>query len=233
MKIIIFTNYIMPQQPSPDLTHADWWIRTTTKLAQKVDSSLRVSVLKLTNNTQHLVIENISEETLPKLSFLTNTDQNNNYGYLEIFNVYTTNDYSTTPISVPGLNDLLVSVWSNSDTDAFLNDKKTFTPFFQPLNDPVTKKPLSIKKYIDTLTATIPWAPKTTGQTQYYSIVVNPDSVEVDPSTWQITGRSNNFGPFPPSTNPSTNPPTNPQMIGGPPILGSPIIPVMNPPVPF
>ena len=207
----------MAQQPRPDLTHADWWIRTTAKLAQNVDSSLRISVLKFSNNTQHLIIENISEETLPKLSFLTNTDQNNNYGYLEIFNVYTTNDYSQTPISVPGLKDVLVSVWSNSDTDGFLHGKKTFTPFFQPLNDPVTKKPMSIKNYIDMITATIPWAPKTTGQTQYYSISVNPDLAVYDPTTGQTTFFNNNVGPSlpPPSTRQSSSSPSlpfNPQI---------------------
>jgi hypothetical protein len=162
-------------KPPTDLTHADWWIRIHIKMLQKIDQSLRFSVLKFSNNTQHLHIENISEETLPKLCFLTNTDQNNNYGYLEHFHVYTTNDNSKTPISVPGLKDLLVSIWNNSDTDAFLAGKKTQTPFLHPLNNPITKKPMSIKDYIDMITSTIPWSPKTAGQTQYYSIAVNPD----------------------------------------------------------
>ena len=163
----------MSQQPSPDLTHTDWWIRTTVKLAQSVDSSLRFSVLKFSNNTQHLHIENISEETLPKLSFLTKTDQTNNYGYLEHFYVYTTNDYSRSPISVPGFSELMASVWYNSDTDAFLNGKRTFTPFLHPLVTPVTKKPISIPSYVNMITSTIPWAPKTTGLTKVFSIQVS------------------------------------------------------------
>ena len=164
----------MAQQPSPDLTHADWWIRTTVKLAQSVDSSLRFSVFK-DDKGQHLIIENISEETLSKLSFLTNTDQNNNYGSLENFSVYTTNDYSRTPIAIPGLVELMASIWYNSDTDAFLAGKKVQTPFLRPLVTPVTKKPLSIPSYVDMITSTIPWAPKTSGLTKVFSIQVSPD----------------------------------------------------------
>ena len=164
----------MAQQPSPDLTHADWWIRTTVKLAQSVDSSLRFSVFK-DDKGQHLIIENISEETLSKLSFLTNTDQNNNYGSLENFSVYTTNDYSRTPIAIPGLVELMASIWYNSDTDAFLAGKKVQTPFLHPLVTPVTKKPISIPSYVDMITSTIPWAPKTSGLTKVFSIQVSPD----------------------------------------------------------
>jgi hypothetical protein len=47
-----------------DLTHADWWIRSTVKLLQTVDTTLRFTVEKVLE-TQHLHIENISEETLP------------------------------------------------------------------------------------------------------------------------------------------------------------------------
>jgi len=112
---------------------------------------------------------------LTKLSFLTNTDQNNNYGSLENFSVYTTNDYSRTPIAIPGLVELMASVWYNSDTDAFLSGKKTQTPFLHPLVTPATKKPLSIPSYVDMITSTIPWAPKTSGLTKVFSIQVSPD----------------------------------------------------------
>jgi hypothetical protein len=174
----------MSQQPIPDLTHADWWIRTIVKILQQIDSALRFSISTHANDTKHLHIDNISEETLPKLYFLTNTDQNNNYGYLEDFFVYTTNDYSRTPINIPGgFSELAQCLFQNSDAKAFLNGDKTHKPFFQPLINPVTKKPLSMKNYIDMITSTMPWNPQTTGFIQYYSIVVNPDAPGVHPDT--------------------------------------------------
>jgi len=158
-----------------DLTHADWWIRTTQKLLQSVDTNLRFKVVKHPDNTQHVHVANISEELLSKLFFLVNTDQNNNYGYLENLNVYTQDDYSRTPISIPGISELANGVWNNTDAFGFINSQKTETPFLSPLYNPITNEPLSFPQYVDLITAIIPWLPKTLGKVKIFELVLNPD----------------------------------------------------------
>jgi len=160
-----------------DLTHADWWIRTTQKLLQSVDTNLRFKIEKHPNNTQHLHVANISEETLSKLFFLVNTDQNNNYGYLENIFVFTEDDYSRTPIGIPGVSELANGIWDNKDAFGFINSQKTETLFLNPLNNPITNEPLSFPQYVDLITAIIPWLPKTLGKVKIFGLVLNPDSV--------------------------------------------------------
>jgi hypothetical protein len=161
----------------PDLTHADWWIRTCTKLLQKIDTSLRFTVVKV-EKTQHLMVENISEATLSKLFFLVNTDQNNNYGYLEALQVFVKDDYSRTAIPIPGFSTLANAIWNEADAMGFVEGEKTQTAFLAPLNNPYTNEPLTIPEYVDWITAVIPWAPKTFGKEKIFTLMLNPDSEE-------------------------------------------------------
>jgi len=160
---------------SPDLTHADWWIRTCTKLLQQVDTSLRFTVVKV-EKTQHLVIENISETTLSQLFFLVNTDQNNNYGYLEALQVFVKDDYSRTAIPIPGFSTLANAIWNEADATGFVEGQQTQTAFLAPLNNPYTNEPLTVPQYVDWITAVIPWAPKTFGKEKIFTLILNPDS---------------------------------------------------------
>jgi hypothetical protein len=144
------------------------------KLLQSVDTSLRF-VIRRVGKTQHLVVENISEETLSKLFFLVNTDQNNNYGYLETLQVFTKDDYSRTPVPIPGFSTLANAIWNEADAKGFIAGETTQTAFKTPLNNPLTNEPLSIPQYVDLITAIIPWAPKTLGKEKIFSIVLNPD----------------------------------------------------------
>jgi len=160
---------------SSDLTHADWWIRTTKKLLQKVDTSLRFTVVKV-EKTQHLTIENISEATLSRLFFLVNTDQNNNYGYLEELQVFVKGDYSRTAIPIPGFSTLANAIWNEADATGFIEGQKTQTTFLAPLNNPYTNEPLTVPQYVDWITAVIPWAPKTFGKEKIFTLILNPDT---------------------------------------------------------
>jgi hypothetical protein len=160
---------------SPDLTHADWWVRTSTKLLQKVDTSLRFTVVKV-GQTQHLMVENISEATLSKLFFLVNTDQNNNYGYLEALQVFVKGDYSRTAIPIPGFSTLANAIWNEADAIGFVEGQKTQTAFLAPLNNPYTNEPITIPEYVDWITAVIPWAPKTFGKEKIFTLMLNPDT---------------------------------------------------------
>jgi hypothetical protein len=157
-----------------DLTHADWWIRTCTKLLQKVDRSLRFQIIKV-GQTQHLTIENISEATLSKLFFLVNTDQNNNYGYLEALQVFVKDDYSRTAIPIPGFSTLANAIWNEADATGFVEGQKTQSAFVAPLNNPYTDARLTIPEYVDWITAVIPWAPKTFGKEKVFTLMLNPD----------------------------------------------------------
>jgi len=159
---------------SPDLTHSDWWVRTTTKLLQTVDTTMRFSVVRKEENPC-LFIENISEATLSKLFFLVNTDQNNNYGYLGMLQVFVKDDYSRKPIAIPGFSILANSVWSQADALGFVEGNKTQTAFLAPLNNPQTNEPLTIPEYVDLITAIIPWAPKTFGKEKIFTLMLNAD----------------------------------------------------------
>jgi len=162
---------------SPDLTHADWWVRTTVKLLQTVDTALRFNIIKM-GETQHLIVENISEATLSQLFFLVNTDQNNNYGYLESLQVFLQSDYSRTAIPIPGFSTLANAIWNEADATGFVAGEKTQTAFLNPLNNPYTNQPLSICEYVDLITAVIPWAPKTSGQVKIFTLMLNPDKFD-------------------------------------------------------
>jgi hypothetical protein len=165
-----------------DLTHADWWIRVSVKLLQSVDTSLRFKVVKV-GKTQHLAVENISEATLSKLFYLVNTDQNNNYGYLEVLQVFLQDDYSRTPIPIPGFSTLANAIWNEADAKGFIAGDTTQTAFEAPLNNPFTNEPLTVPQYVDLITAIIPWAPKTSGKVKIFSIVLNPDNIELGSSS--------------------------------------------------
>ena len=159
----------------PDLTHADWWIRTTVKMLQNVDNTMRFAVHRI-EDTQHLHIQNISEPTLSNLLFMVNTDQNNSYGYLEAMQVFTKNDYSVSEIPVPGLSQLAISIWNNSDSKCFIDGLRTQSPFLNPLINPTnTTQPFSIPQYVDMMTEMIPWLPSTYGQEKVFSLFLNPD----------------------------------------------------------
>jgi hypothetical protein len=166
----------------PDLTHADWWIRVTVKLLQSVDTSLRF-ITRRVGKTQHLIVKNISEETLEKLFFLVNTDQNNNYGYLEVLQVFTKDDYSRTPVPIPGFSTLANAIWNEADAKGFVAGETTQTAFAAPLNNPFTNVPLTVSQYVDLITAIIPWAPKTLGKEKVFTLVLNPDSELLDRDT--------------------------------------------------
>jgi len=159
---------------SPDLTHSDWWVRTTTKLLQAVDTSMRFTVIQK-DERPCLFIENISEDTLSKLFFLVNTDQNNNYGYLEMLQVFVKDDYSRNPIPIPGFSILANSIWDQVDAIGFVEGDKIQTAFLAPLNNPVTNEPLTIPEYVDLITAIIPWAPKTFGKEKIFTLMLNAD----------------------------------------------------------
>jgi hypothetical protein len=168
-------------QDRPDLEHRDWLIRSITKMIQKVDLKIRIKQKKR-GQTKILVLENVSESNLNNLYFITNTDQNNNFLYLESVKVFLNDDYEKTPIYIPGLTQIMLDSWNQADNTAFLNSEKIFYPFVNPLNGPsvpgvVTSyvNPISVPNYVDIFTSMSPYIESTYGKTKTFTIILNPD----------------------------------------------------------
>ena len=170
---------------APDLKHRDWLINVTIKQIQKVDTNVRIRVSNPVPEKKVVIIDNISEDTLGKLFFLTNTDQNNNYGYLENFRVYLADDVTHQPINVPGLYSNAFEGWKQADAETFGAGEKYMFPFRNPFTNPYTGSPISVPEFVDIQTNMLPWGTKTYGKAKLFKIVFNPDcAVMTDGSYW-------------------------------------------------
>jgi hypothetical protein len=170
------------QDSKIDDSRTDWVLYTQQKLFQTVDSTISTKIIR-TGNKKKLIASGISEETIEKLEFLTNTDQNNNYLYLEEFNVYIFG--FPDPINISGLHDIAINLYRDSDLDNFIEGNKVKIPFtgYQiSHNGGVEVK--SFSEFIDILTDILPSTPNTLGKQKYYEVVLNPD----DTSLGQILG---------------------------------------------
>jgi len=150
-------------------------------MVQKVDPRIRIKQKKR-GQSKVLVLENISETDLGNLNFLTNTDQNNNYLYLETMSVFLYDDSYKNEIMLPGLSMLMTECWNQADADAFINNDKLFYPFKLPLNGPFvpdlvtcTSNKISVPQYVDIYSSMVPFLPQTTGVNKVFKIVLNPD----------------------------------------------------------
>ena len=156
-----------------DLTHADWCLYTQQKLISNVNSDIPSQVIK--NGTKsYLIISNISEADLDKLYFLTNTDQNNNYLYIEDFKVYISS--SPNPVNIPGLLEVITSSFRSNDANAFINGSKVYYPFDVKNFQNSYFKGKTFSEFVDTLSGLLPYSANTSGYNKRYQIILNPDS---------------------------------------------------------
>jgi hypothetical protein len=160
---------------TPDLKHKDWLINITIKRLQKIDTNIRFSIFNPVPEKKVLIIDNVSEESLGKLPFLTNTDTNNNYGYIENFQVYLKDDVPNIPVSIPGLYLNMFDAWTQADLEAFEKGSPTFIPFNTPFLNPYNGSSISVPEYVDIITRILPWATKTLGRVKIFKIYFNPD----------------------------------------------------------
>ena len=152
-----------------DLDSADWLCFFTKSMVNKVNPFIHVHISKFKDNngvpTKRLIhISNISEEDIVKLKFLTNTNENNNYLYLEKFSVEL--DNGEIRLNIPGLSEVLLEFWRCSDSYAFEKGEKFFKPFSDITN---------INRFIDNYTDLHPSLPKTFYKEKKYVIILNPD----------------------------------------------------------
>ena len=150
-----------------DLTHADWLMFSQEHLIRQVNPNIATKIVKLPNKN-YLVASNITSEDIVKLKFLTNTDKNNNYLYLETLKVYL--DNSSYAVNIHGLKYVILDIFRKADVDAFINESNVFYPF-----SPSNYNGLSFSAFINDFTDLVPNSPKTSGHLQTYTIVLNPD----------------------------------------------------------
>ena len=125
-------------------------------------------------NKKKLIASGISEETIEKLQFLTNTDQNNNYLYLEEFNVYIFG--FPDPINISGLNEIAINLYRDSDLNDFISSSKIKIPFTgSHITDNGGIEVETFSEFIDILTYIQPNTPNTGGKQKFYEVVLNPD----------------------------------------------------------
>ena len=156
-----------------DLKHRDWLLFTTKRMIQSVDEDISVDIVDTPNGGKLLIASGITEAAINKIIFLTNTDQNNNYLYLEDFKVYLYGSY--TPLNIPGLKETVVNLFRASDTDSFLNGEKTQDTFNVMNFSSSSFTGTNFSQFVDQLTALLPFTPTTTDYVKTYEITLNPD----------------------------------------------------------
>ena len=152
----------------------DWLLNSQKALILKVDANISTVIVNDGINKK-LYVENVSEGIIDKLYFITNTDQNNNYLYIEDFKVYIGG--SPTPCPIQGLDDTVKDVYYNSDISSFLNGDKIQYPFNGLLyQQNCAFRGTTFSEYVDFASACTPLSPTTIGFKKTYAFTVNPDS---------------------------------------------------------
>ena len=157
-----------------DLKHRDWLLYSQIALIQKIDPSIPVRIVPFGDNQRRLVISNLSNDQLERLRFFTNTDQNNNYLYIEQFNIYI--DGFQNPKNIAGLNKIMIEMFRYSDATAFLLGEKTHNPFNADKFTNEKGDVSSIDAFVNNFLRKIPKAiAKASGYLYRYEVVLNPD----------------------------------------------------------
>ena len=157
-----------------DQTHDDWLLNSMKSLILHVDSNISAEIVTDEKYKKTLVVSNIPENIIDSIFFITNTDQNNNYLYIDNFTVYINKSPSPTPL--PGLNNVVTSVFYNSDIDSFLNGNKTHKPFQGVLyQKDCLFRGNTFSEFVDFLSSTTPLSATTIGSSKTYAFIVYPD----------------------------------------------------------
>ena len=161
----------------PDYQHRDWLLFSTQKLIQELDPAITVEIITSPNGSKRLFASQISEESINKLYFITNTDQNNNYLYLEDFQVYISGN--STPIQIPGFSQTAINMFRRSDIISFVEGRKLHFPFSPENLRDSTYTGKTFSGFVDVYTGLIPYIQGTEGYVKTYEIILNPDNVDV------------------------------------------------------
>lgn len=159
----------------PDLTHAHWLLYSQEKLIQNVNPNISTRIMKSPKKNL-LFVSNVSEEDIDKLYFLVNTDQNNNYLYMEKFSV----SYQgfNGPLNIPGLETIIINNFRQSDIKGFVAKDTLHHPFNVKNFVGSSFKGKTFSAFVDQLAGLIPFAATTSGRPKLYAFVLNPDDMD-------------------------------------------------------
>ena len=154
----------------PDKTHADWLLTTQECLIKSRHPSLSTKIEHFPKyDKRFLTIEQIPLSVFTELMFIVNTDQNNNYLYIEKIKIYANG--SSTPVNIIGVEDTLNQVYTFSDMNAFLAGSKTHTPWAT-----TTTPVFNLSTYIENQISALPaYLRVYTNGIIYFDLVLNPD----------------------------------------------------------
>ena len=174
-----------------DLNHSDWLLNSITKIMENIDAKISVSSETTSSGGKRIFIYGIDEVAIDQLYFITNTDQNNNYLYIEDFKVYL--DNNSYPFEIAGLKEIAKSMYEHSDTFSFLSGNKVQIPFTVANITNTSYKGNTFSGYIDYLSSTVPYIENTVGHIKKYQIVLNTDSFVLNASSRQNSGTSSAY----------------------------------------
>jgi len=172
-----------------DLKSRDWLIYTTKDFLRTIDPSIFTDIQYKGDGGRILIVSNVSEETIDKLAFITNTDKNNNYGYLEGFSVYIKGEKE--PVDLGDFSETVIEMYRSSDADGFLNGKKTHTPFSVSNLKNVPAFNTEGKRfadYVDFISGTLQGSRSTYGLVKLFTFVFNPDYIDELLWDWKYDG---------------------------------------------
>ena len=165
-----------------DLKH-DWLLISTAAHLLRADNYISFSIVDTHDGGKSLIASGINPSTIEKLSFLVNTDKNNNYLYLEDFKVYTAGYFS--PVNIPGLLEIIQHSFRMSDITAFTtSNSKVHYPFEVSNYNSTSNSSFdgaTFSEFVSTFANLIPFTPKIDSNVTY-SITLNPDFIPKDPS---------------------------------------------------
>jgi hypothetical protein len=157
-----------PQPRNADLQHRDWLLFTQQNLVQSIDPNIDTSIVSTPDGGKRLILKNVTEQDMAVLQFITNTDQNNNYLYLESIAVRLENSIDN--LEIPGLTPVILKMYRLSDANGFFTSSKTHIPYTT-----TSFNGNSVGYYIDQTTKLLPFLPNTYGIQKIFTLVLNPD----------------------------------------------------------
>jgi hypothetical protein len=164
-----------------DYTRSDWLLFSEKSLILNLNSNISTEILPFGKDKKVLQVTDIPEDTIDLIPFLCNTDNNNNYLYINEFTVYISNN--SKPVTIPGLNEIINNVFRTSDITSYINGSNIhypFNPSYYQKNSTFDGNTFS--DFIDQFTEFLPNSVQTLGVTKRYAFNVYPD----DPGVGQI-----------------------------------------------
>ncbi len=160
--------------PPKDLKHRDWLLKSQQSLILSIAPNVSTSIISTPDGGKRLLVTHISQKDIGNLKFLTNTDNNNNYLYLE--NITVTLGGNISSAFFPGFTEILIKIFESSDMNAFINGARMHQPFISNNINGMT-----IVQFTDLLSQLLPMVQDTTGVDRYYNLTLNPDEELEEP----------------------------------------------------